>query len=55
MSLTDSAVIRPSTPTGNGVTIGGRFTTTGALGIEPADPTAKDHPIEFKCWTPARP
>jgi hypothetical protein len=56
LTLTGTATIRPSKPTGKGVNIGGRFTTTkGALGLESARPEAKSEQIEIEFWTPGRP
>jgi hypothetical protein len=56
LTLTGTAVIRPSKPTGKGVNIGGRFTTTkGALGLESARPQAKDEQVEIEFWTSGRP
>jgi hypothetical protein len=56
LTLTGSAVIQPSKPTGKGVNIGGRFITTkGALGLESARPQAKSEQIEIEFWTPGRP
>jgi hypothetical protein len=56
LTLTGSAIIRPSTPTGKGVNIGGRFTTTkGALGLESARPQAKNEQVEIEFWTSGRP
>jgi len=49
-----SCSIRPSKPTGKGINVSGRFTTTkGELGLAEGD--AADHEVTIDFWAPGRP